>query len=151
MRSSDPKASLASASVFVPPRGRSEVVEAARKRREIREFPQPPSCQAGVCASSQVWSNYTRQLIISQLASIIARHPDLVLKNQKTERSRFNDPRISAGFTGSGFLPRPLDKSLLAACRGGTEFVKTGGTMLEGNESCYLSWEESEAKETSAV
>lgn len=90
-----------------------KVDQTARKRSDIR-------------TGSQVRSNYTRQLIISQLASIMARDPGLLLKNQKTESSRFNDPRISAGFTGSGFLPRPLDKSLLPASRGGTEFVKLG-------------------------
>lgn len=94
-----------------------QVDQTARKRRESRLFTQLPPSQAGI-RSSRVWSKHPRQLIISQLAPIMAQDPGLVLKNPKTESSRFNDAGISAGFTGSGFLPRSLDKSLLPASGG---------------------------------
>lgn len=108
------------------------------RESEIRLFSHNPPpkthSQTDICGS-QDWGNYTRQLIISQLASIMARDPGLVLKNPKSESSQFNDPRISSGFTGSWFPPRPMDKSPLPASRGGIEFVKKRGTMVEGNEN----------------
>ncbi|CAB1437222.1 unnamed protein product [Pleuronectes platessa] len=87
-----------------------------------------------VTSSSQLWSGWRRQLIISQLASITAWDPGLAIKNQRTQGSRLNDPKISAGFTGSGFPPQPLDKSRLpsfAYSSGGIEFIKPGnnGTL----------------------
>lgn len=100
-----------------------KVNQTVRMKCEFGLFSQSPPSQRGTC-SSQIWSNYTRQLIISQLPSIMARDPGLVLKNQKPKSSQFNDPGISIGFTSSGFLARPLNKSLLPAAGGGIEFVK---------------------------
>lgn len=65
-------------------------------------FLKPPLIQIG-SSSSQLSSSCSRQLIISQLASIMAWDPGLVIKNQRTEVSQLNDPKISTGFTGSGF------------------------------------------------
>ncbi len=80
--------------------------------------------------------------------------PGLVIKNQRTQGLQFNDPKISAGFTGSGFPPWPLDKSLLPLFiyfSGGIEFIKLGNNLEELMKFPSYQGKKNKIKKTSIV
>lgn len=63
----------------------------------------------------------------------MAREPSLVIKNQKALGARFNDPVISAGFTGAGFPaqpPKTKASSPSLECLGAAaDFIKVGNKV----------------------